>query len=54
MDDLQEQEKKGRPKIRWEEEIIRTEGIAWGRVDMVQTQWGWTSEAYTQKWACDD
>lgn len=43
--------KVGRPKIRWEDEIIRHSGIAWKRTVSNRDRWKRVGEAYAQGWA---
>ncbi len=43
--------KRGRPKKRWEVEIIKFCGIAWGRDAGVRGRWARIGEAYAQRLA---
>lgn len=42
---------RGRPKTRWEDELIQNNGICWKRDALVRDRWKRAWEAYAQGWA---
>ena len=43
--------RRGRPKIRWRDEIRNHVGLAWQRDAKDRTHWEMIGEAYAQRWA---
>lgn len=43
--------KRGRPAVRWLDEILKEMGPDWGRKSHNRKEWKLMAEAYAQKWA---
>ena len=46
-----EKRSKGRPRTRWEDEIVKYAGRLWQRAAKDRIRWERVGEAYAQRWA---